>query len=64
VLAVSESFDDEGEAGGVFIDIFSGITPEIVRPCEHIVTTAVLASTVYSLIALQLRDRPPFFRSR
>jgi uncharacterized membrane protein YeiH len=48
-------------AGGVLIDIFSGITPEIVRPTEHIVTTAVLASTVYSLIALQLRDRAAFF---
>ena len=38
-------------AGGVFIDLFSGVTPEIVRPCEHIVTTAVLASTVYTLLA-------------
>jgi uncharacterized membrane protein YeiH len=39
-------------AGGVFIDLFSGVTPEIVRPSEHIVTTAVLASTVYTLIAM------------
>ena len=39
-------------AGGVFIDLFSGVTPEIVRPSEHLVTTAVLASTVYSLIAV------------
>jgi uncharacterized membrane protein YeiH len=39
-------------AGGVFIDLFSGVTPEIVRPCEHLVTTAVLASTVYTLIAV------------
>ena len=38
-------------AGGVLIDLFSGVTPEIVRPCEHIVTTAVLASTVYTLLA-------------
>jgi uncharacterized membrane protein YeiH len=38
-------------AGGVFIDVFSGVTPEIVRPSEHIVTTAVLASTVYTLLA-------------
>src|SRR6267142_2472607 len=28
-------------AGGVFIDLFSGVTPEIVRPSEHLVTTAV-----------------------
>jgi len=39
-------------AGGVFIDLFSGVTPEIVRPSEQLVTTAVLASTVYTLIAL------------
>src|SRR5258705_3364668 len=39
-------------AGGVFIDLFSGVTPEIVRPSEHLVTTAVLASSVYTLIAL------------
>src|SRR5215469_7379587 len=31
-------------AGGVMIDLFSGVTPEIIRPCEHILTTAVLAS--------------------
>jgi len=44
-------------AGGVFIDLFSGVTPEIVRPCEHIVTTAVLASAVYTLLAmLQMRS--------
>jgi uncharacterized membrane protein YeiH len=39
-------------AGGVFIDLFSGVTPEIVRPSEHIVTTAVLASSVYTLLAM------------
>jgi uncharacterized membrane protein YeiH len=38
-------------AGGVFIDLFSGVTPEIVRPSEQLVTTAVLASTVYTLLA-------------
>jgi uncharacterized membrane protein YeiH len=48
-------------AGGVLIDLFSGVTPEIVRPSEHIVTTAVLASTVYSLIALHLKDSFSFF---
>lgn len=48
-------------AGGVFIDLFSGITPEIVRPCEHIVTTAVLASGLYALIALLSADRSQFF---
>jgi uncharacterized membrane protein YeiH len=39
-------------SGGVLIDVFSGVTPEIVRPSEQLVTTAVLASTVYTLIAV------------
>ena len=39
-------------AGGVFIDLFSGVTPEIVKPAEQLVTAAVLASAVYSLIAV------------
>lgn len=41
-------------AGGVLIDLFSGVTPEIVRPCEQLVTTAVLAAMVYSLLAVHL----------
>jgi uncharacterized membrane protein YeiH len=48
-------------AGGVFIDLFSGVTPEIVRPSEHLVTTAVLASTVYTLIAVFERGSVSFF---
>jgi uncharacterized membrane protein YeiH len=48
-------------AGGVFIDIFSGVTPEIVRPSEHIVTTAVLASGVYTLIAVFEKNSQSFF---
>ena len=48
-------------AGGVFIDLFSGVTPEIVRPCEHIVTTAILASGVYAVIALIAKDSTQFF---
>jgi uncharacterized membrane protein YeiH len=39
-------------AGGVLIDLFSGVTPEVVMPSEHIVTTAVVASLTYSLIAV------------
>jgi len=39
-------------AGGVLIDLFSGVTPEIVRPSEQLVTAAVLASTVYTAIAV------------
>lgn len=48
-------------AGGVFIDLFSGVTPEIVRPSEHLVTTAVLAATVYSVIAVVGEGRVAFF---
>lgn len=48
-------------AGGVLIDLFSGVTPEIVRPCEHLVTTAVLASSVYALIAMLWIGRGHFF---
>ena len=48
-------------AGGVFIDLFSGVTPEIVRPSEHLVTTAVLASTVYTLIAMYGKGSLSFF---
>ncbi len=48
-------------AGGVFIDLFSGVTPEVVRPSEQLVTTAVLASTVYSLIAVHEKGRLSFF---
>jgi uncharacterized membrane protein YeiH len=48
-------------SGGVFIDLFSGVTPEIVRPSEHIVTTAVLAGTVYALLATYETARGSFF---
>jgi len=48
-------------AGGVFIDLFSGVTPEVVRPSQQLVTTAVLASTVYTLLALATKADPHFF---
>ena len=48
-------------AGGVFIDLFSGVTPEIVRPSEHIVTTALLASTVYTVLAMMENATLTFF---
>jgi uncharacterized membrane protein YeiH len=48
-------------AGGVFIDLFSGVTPEIVRPSQQLVTTAVLASTVYVLLAFATKSDPHFF---
>lgn len=48
-------------AGGVFIDLCSDVTPEILRPCEHVLTTAVLAAGVYALLArYALRGTAPF----
>jgi uncharacterized membrane protein YeiH len=48
-------------AGGVFIDLFSGVTPEIVRPSEHIVTTAVLASAIYAVLGVYEKESLSFF---
>jgi len=48
-------------AGGVLIDLFSGVTPEIVRPSEQLVTASVLASTVYTLLAVQEMKSLTFF---
>ena len=39
-------------AGGVLIDLFSNVTPEVVMPAEHVVTTAVIASLLYTMLAL------------
>ena len=44
-------------SGGVLIDLFSGVTPEVVRPWEQGVTTAVLASSVYSVTAVLTAGR-------
>lgn len=48
-------------AGGVFIDLFSGVTPEIVRPSQHLITTAVLASSVYALVVVLAPGSLSFF---
>jgi uncharacterized membrane protein YeiH len=48
-------------AGGVLIDLFSGVTPEIVRPSQQLLTAAVLASSVYVLLASLTKDSPHFF---
>jgi uncharacterized membrane protein YeiH len=48
-------------AGGILIDLFSGVTPEVVRPSEQLVTTAVLASTVYTALAVWQNRRQAFF---
>ena len=48
-------------AGGVLIDLFSGVTPEIVMPCEQLVSAALIASTVYTVLAVMMRNRMDFF---
>jgi uncharacterized membrane protein YeiH len=48
-------------AGGLFIDLCSNVTPEVLRPCEHIVTTAVLAASTYVLIAKYAMTSLPAF---
>jgi uncharacterized membrane protein YeiH len=48
-------------SGGVFIDVFSGVTPQILKPSQHIVTTAVLASGVYSVLAVYEMRSVSFF---
>jgi uncharacterized membrane protein YeiH len=48
-------------AGGVLIDLFSGVTPEIVIPSQQLVSTAVLASGVFAVIAVQKKDDSSFF---
>ena len=48
-------------SGGVLIDLFSGVTPEIVKPSQQLVTASVLAGTVYSLLAVQEIKSLTFF---
>jgi len=47
-------------AGGVFIDIFSGVTPDIVKPSQQLFTASVLAGAVYTLL-WQLTKGMSFF---
>lgn len=47
-------------AGGVLIDLFSGVTPEIVKPSQQLVTASVLAGAVYTLL-WQLTKGMSFF---
>lgn len=48
-------------AGGVFIDVCSDVTPEILRPCEHVLTTAVLAAATYAVLAKYALTTVPAF---
>ena len=47
-------------AGGVLIDLFSRLTPVIVRADQQHATTAVLASLVYITLALHVKSLPFF----
>jgi uncharacterized membrane protein YeiH len=48
-------------AGGVFIDLCSDVTPEILRPSEHVVTAAVLGASTYVLLAKYALTSFPVF---
>lgn len=48
-------------AGGVFIDLCSDVTPEILKPSEHIVTAAVFAAGTYVLLARYALTNFPAF---
>lgn len=48
-------------AGGVFIDVCSDVTPEVLRPSEHVVTAAVLAAATYVLLAKYALTNFPAF---
>ncbi len=48
-------------AGGVLIDVFSKVTPEILIPSEQLVTAAVLASATYTVLAVWEQGRVSFF---
>lgn len=48
-------------AGGVFIDLFSGVTPEIVRPSEQLITASVLAAGVYAVLGVHEKASNSFF---
>jgi uncharacterized membrane protein YeiH len=47
-------------AGGVLIDLFSGVTPEIVRPSQQLITASVLAGAVYTLLWNLEKDKAFF----
>jgi uncharacterized membrane protein YeiH len=48
-------------SGGVFIDVFSRVTPEILLPSQHIITTAIIAGGVYSLLGIYEMKSISFF---
>jgi uncharacterized membrane protein YeiH len=48
-------------AGGMVIDVCSDVTPEILRPSEHIVTAAVLAAASYVVLAKYVLTSVPTF---
>ena len=43
------------------IDLFSDVTPEVVRPSQFLIVEAVVASLTYASLAVAFRDRVEFF---
>lgn len=48
-------------AGGVFIDLCSDVTPEVLRSCGHVLDSAVIAATTYVLLAKYALTTVPAF---
>jgi uncharacterized membrane protein YeiH len=48
-------------AGGVLIDLVSGVTPELVEPSQQLVSASVLSAGVYAVIATMMKDSHAFF---
>lgn len=48
-------------AGGVFIDLFAGLTPELVKASEQLVPASMLAAGVYALLAVREMKSLTFF---
>ncbi len=48
-------------AGGVFIDVISGVTPDLVMPSQQLVSASVLSAGIYAGIAISMKDNQAFF---
>jgi uncharacterized membrane protein YeiH len=48
-------------AGGVFIDVVSGVTPDLVMPSQQLVSASVLSAGIYAGIVLALGVNHAFF---
>jgi uncharacterized membrane protein YeiH len=48
-------------AGGVLIDVISGVTPDLVMPSQQLVSASVLSAGVYAGIAIAMKGSSGFF---